>query len=236
MTSRTEQIRIPDGAEFSGHLVLPESGTGPGVVVIQEIFGVNDYIKGACDRLARLGYVALAPDLYWRLEPGIAIDESEAGGLQKAYGFVGRLDFAKAGDDAVAALEHLRGLPEVTEGKAGILGFCLGGGIAYIVAALSDPVTCVSYYGSAIPDALGLAGQVRCPILFHFGGSDDRIPVDKQEAVRNAFAHHPGTEFHVHEGAGHAFDNHNSAVMHHERASREAWAETADFLKRTLPV
>src|ERR1700694_1983607 len=107
MTSRTEQIRIPDGAAFSGHLVLPESGTGPGVVVVQEIFGVNDYIKGACDRLARLGYVALAPDLYWRLEPGIAIDESEAGGLQKAYGFVGRLDFAKAGDDAVAALEHL---------------------------------------------------------------------------------------------------------------------------------
>jgi carboxymethylenebutenolidase len=236
MTSRTEQIRAHDGGEFTGHLALPDSGYGPGIVVIQEIFGVNDYIKGACERLANLDYVALAPDLYWRLGPGIAIDEKGPGGLDRAYGLVGRLDFAKAGDDAITALEHLGGLPEVTGGKAGILGFCLGGGVAYMVAALSDPATCVSYYGSAVPDALALARNVRCPILFQFGGADDRIPIEKQQAVKQAFANHPGTEFHVHEGAGHAFDNHNAATMHHERAAREAWAQTADFLKRTLPV
>ena len=236
MTKRAEQIRAHDGGEFPGHLELPKSGSGPGMVVIQEIFGVNDYIKGACDRLAKLGYTTLAPDLYWRLGPGISIDEQEPGGLQEALGLVGRLDFAKAGDDATAALEHLRGLPEVAGGKAGILGFCLGGGISYMVAALSDPVTCVSYYGSAVPDALGLAGQVTCPILFHFGGADDYIPAEKQEAIRAAFAHHSTTEFHVHEGAGHAFDNDNAPAMHHERAAREAWAQTADFLNRTLPV
>ena len=236
MTSRTESIRAHDGGEFPAHLALPESGFGPGLVVIQEIFGVNDYIKGACERLAKLGYVALAPDLYWRLGPGIAIDEKEPGGLQRAFGHVRQLDFANAHDDATAALEHLRGLPELVGGKAGILGFCLGGGVSFMVAALSDPVTCVSYYGSAVPDALGLARNVRCPILFHFGGADDYIPAEKQQAVREAFAHHPGTEFHVHEGAGHAFDNHNAATMHHERAAREAWAQTADFLNRTLPV
>jgi carboxymethylenebutenolidase len=234
--SRTEPIRAHDGGTFSSHLALPTSESGPGMVVIQEIFGVNDYIKGVCERLAKLGYVALAPDLYWRLGSGIAIDEKDPDGLQRAFGHVGRLDFAKAGDDATAALEHLRGLPEVAGGNVGILGFCLGGGVAYMVAALSDPVTCVSYYGSGVPDTLGLAGQVRCPILFHFGGADDRIPIEKQQAVREAFAYHPGTEFHVHEGAGHAFDNHNAAMMHHERAAREAWAQTADFLKRTLPV
>ena len=179
MTSRAEQICAPDGGEFPSHFALPKSGSGPGMVVIQEIFGVNDYIKGACERLANLGYMALAPDLYWGLGPTIAIDENEHGGLQKAFGYVERLDFAKAGDDSTAALEHLRGLPEVVGGKAGILGFCLGGGISYMVAARSDPVTCVSYYASAIPDALGLAGQVRCPILFHFGGADDRIPIEK---------------------------------------------------------
>ena len=236
MTSRTERIRAHDGGEFEGHLALPESGFGPGLVVIQEIFGVNDYIKGACERLAKLGYVALAPDLYWRLGPGIAIDEKEPGGLERAFGHVRQLDFAKAHDDATAALEHLRGLPELLGGKAGILGFCLGGGVSFMVAALSDPVTCVSYYGSAVPDALGLARNVSCPILFHFGGADDYIPAEKQEAIREAFAHHPETEFHVHEGAGHAFDNHNAPMMHHERAAREAWAQTADFLKRTLPV
>jgi carboxymethylenebutenolidase len=236
ITSRAEQIRALDGGEFPGHLALPKSGSGPGMVVIQEIFGVNHYIKGACERLANLGYTSLAPDLYWRLGPTIAIDEKEPGGLQKAFGYVGRLDFAKAGDDATSALEHLRGLPEVVGGKAGILGFCLGGGISYMVAALSDPVTCVSYYGSAVPDALGLAGQVRCPILFHFGGADDYIPTEKQQAIREAFAHHPTAEFHVHAGAGHAFDNYNAPMMHHERAAREAWAQTADFLNRTLPV
>ena len=236
MTSRTEQIRAHDGGEFPGHLALPEVGSGPGMVVIQEIFGVNDYIKGACERLATLGYVALAPHLYWRLGPGIAIDEKEPDGLQRAFGHVGRLDFAKAGDDATAALEHLQGLPEVAGGKAGILGFCIGGGVSYMVAVLSNPATCVSYYGSAVPDALDLAGQVKCPILFHFGSADNYIPAEKQQAVKEAFAQHSGTEFHVHEGAGHAFDNHNAAMMHHERAAREAWAETADFLKRTLPV
>jgi len=234
--SRTEQIRAHDGARFQGHLALPDLGSGPGLVVVQEIFGVNGYIKSVCERLAKLGYVALAPDLYSRLGPGIAIDEKEPGGLQKAFGYVGRLDFAKAGDDAAASLEHLRDLPEVTNGRAGILGFCLGGGIAYMVAAMSDPVTCVCYYGSAIPDALGLAGQVRCPILFHFGGADDYIPAEKQRAVREAFAHHPRAEFHVHEGAGHAFDNHNAPAMHHERAASEAWIQTIEFLSRTLAV
>jgi carboxymethylenebutenolidase len=236
MTSRTEQIRAHDGGELAGYLALPKSGSGPGLVVIQEIFGVNDYIKGVCERLAKLGYVAMAPDLYWRLEPGIAIDEKEPGGLQKAFDHVGRLDFAQAGDDAVAAFEHLRGLPEVAGGRVGIIGFCLGGGISYMVAALSDPVTCVSYYGSAIPNALQLAGQVECPVLFHFGGADDYIPAEKQQAVREAFAQNARAEFHVHEGAGHAFDNHNAAMFHHERAARDAWAQTVDFLKRTLPV
>lgn len=158
ITSRTEEIRIPDGGEFPGYLALPESGAGPGLVVIQEIFGVNGYIKDACERLAKLVYVVLAPDLYWRFGSGIAIDEKESGGLQRAFGIVGRLDFAKAGDDAIAALEHLRGLPEVTRRQAGILGFCLGGGIAYMVAALSGPVTCVSYYGSALLQGYPLLG------------------------------------------------------------------------------
>ncbi len=235
-TNRTEQVRAHDGGRFLGHVALPDGGSGPGLVVIQEIFGVNGYIKGVCGRLAKLGYVAMAPDLYWRLSPGVAIDEKDSDGLPRAFGYVGQLDFAKAADDATAALEHLRGLPEVASGKAGILGFCLGGGIAYVVAALSDPVTCISYYGSAVPDALGLARQVRCPILFHFGDADDYIPAKKQEAVREAFAHHAGTEFHVHEGAGHAFDNHNAAVMYQERAARQAWIQTIEFLKRTLPL
>ena len=235
-TSRTEKIRALDGGEFAGYLALPDSGSGPGLVVIQEIFGVNDYIKNCCQRLSELGYLALAPDLYWRLDSGIAIDEREPSGLQRALGYVRRLDFTKARDDGTAALEHIRGLPELVGRQAGILGFCLGGNIAFMVAAVSNPVTCVSYYGSAISDTLNLATQISCPILFHFGDADANIPLKKQQAIMKAFARHPQAEFHVHEGAGHAFDNYNAAMMYQEQASREAWAQTVDFLKRTLPL
>src|ERR1700716_3874310 len=101
----------------------------------------------------------MAPDMCWRSGPGIAMEEQEPGALPKAFGYVGQLDFTKATDDAIAALEHLRGVSEVAGGKAGILGFCMGGNISYMVAALSDPVTCVSYYGASSPD---FASQVKC--------------------------------------------------------------------------
>jgi carboxymethylenebutenolidase len=232
--SRTETFRAHDGGEFTGYLALPEAGSGPGMVVLQEIFGVNGYIRDAADRLAGLGYVALAPDLYWRIEPGVELDEREEGALERAFGYMQRLDFAKAADDAVAALEHLRGLPEV-RGGAGVLGFCLGGGLSYMVAAADGPDTCVSYYGSAVPDALGMAGDVRCPILFHFGGADSYIPDEKRQAVQTAFRGRDA-EFHVHPGAGHAFDNWNADMFHHPEAARNAWAQTVDFLSRTLPT
>jgi len=234
--TRTERIQAHDGGWFAGHLALPDSGSGPGMVVIQEIFGVNGYIKGACERLAKLGYVAMAPDLYWRIEPGIAVDERSGDFLQRGFGYVQRFDFEKGADDAVAALEHLRKAPEVEGGKAGILGFCLGGGISYLVAALASPDVCVSYYGSAVPDALGMAGQLECPVLFHFGTADEYLPAAKQEQVRTAFAGRRDVEIHVHQGANHAFDNHVATVFHHPQAAAEAWRQTSDFLRRNLPV
>lgn len=234
MPNRTETITARDGGRFSAHLSLPESGSGPGMVVIQEIFGLTRYIREAADRLAGLGYVALAPDLYWRLEPGVDLDEQRPDSLQRAFEYMGRLDFAQAADDAAAALDHLRRLPEVT-GGSGIIGFCLGGGISYFVAAEAEPDTCVSYYGSAVPNALAMAGQVRCPILFHFGAADEYIPPEKRAEVEEAFAGRDA-EFHVHEGAGHAFDNWNAAMFHHRPAAEEAWGQTVEFLKRTLPV
>jgi carboxymethylenebutenolidase len=234
--TRTETVRARDGHEFPAHIALPSAGRGPGLVVIQEIFGLNEYIKDACGRLAGLGYVALAPDLYSRIEPGVAIDEREPDGLQDAFGYMQKLDFQKAVDDAIDSLQQLKRLPEVDGGRAGILGFCLGGGIAYFVAARSDPDVCVSYYGSAVPGGLGEAGAVKCPILFHFGTADDYISPDQREAVKNAFDGRPEVEFHLHEDANHAFDNWRSPVFHHERAAKEAWGQTAGFLKRTFPA
>jgi carboxymethylenebutenolidase len=233
---REERIRAADGHEFAGHLVVPESGSGPGMIVVQEIFGLTDYIKGVCTRLSELGYVALAPALYSRIDPNVALDERQPDAMPQAFGMMQRLDVPQAVRDAAESLAHLRTLPEVRDGRAGIIGFCLGGGIAYFVAADSDPDVAVCYYGSAIPAELGRADKVHCPVLFEFGDADEYISAEQREAVKQAFEGRPHTEFHVHSGANHAFDNHNASMFHHPEAAARAWAETSAFLSREFPV
>jgi carboxymethylenebutenolidase len=215
------------------HVVVPDGGNGPGIVLPMEIFGVGPYIEQAAERLARLGYTVLAPDLYWRIAPG-ATPAHDADGLQEAFGLVQKLDVPAAVGDAVDALHHLRSMPE-TRGRAGVLGFCLGGTLAYLVAAHGDPDVAVAYYGSGIHDAVDQGDAITCPMLFHYGSRDDYIPADKVEVVRAAFADREGMEFHVHD-AGHAFDNAEAPMFYDASASQAAWAQTVDFLARTLPV
>ncbi len=233
---REERIRAADGHEFAGYVAVPDAGAGPGMIVVQEIYGLTEYIQGVCARLAGLGYVALAPALYSRIELDGGLDERLPDSLPQAFAAMQRLDVPQAVADTAAALGHLRGLPEVTGGRAGIIGFCLGGGIAYLVAAGSNPDVAVCYYGSAIPGALDRAGDVRCPVLFEFGDADSYITAEQRDAVRVAFSGRPHTEFHIHAGANHAFDNHNAAQFHHPEAAASAWEETSAFLRRELPV
>jgi carboxymethylenebutenolidase len=232
---RVEHIRGSDGHDFTGYLTLPASGSGPGMVVAQEIFGVTEYIQDVCARLSGLGYVALAPDLYSRIDGESVIDERSENALPRAFGSMQKLDMPQAALDAARALEHLRGLPEVTDRRAGIIGFCLGGGIAYFVAAAAEPDVAVMYYGSAIPTGLALAPEVHCPALFHFGDADEYITAEQRAAVEQAFAGREHTEFHLHHGPNHAFDNHN-AHFHHPEAAAAAWKQTVAFLATEFPA
>ena len=220
---------------MGGWLAVPDRGGGPGLVVLQEIFGITGYIKEVCDRLAGLGYVALAPELYSRLEPDLVLDERLPDSLPKAFQAMQRLDVPQAADDAAAALQHLRALPEVGGEKVGVIGFCLGGGIAYMVAAASDPAIAVCYYGSAIPGAIDRARDVTCPILFHFGEDDAYINTAQRRAVAHAFAGRRGVEIHVHPASGHAFDNHDAAMFSRPQAAAQAWEQTKAFLEYHLP-
>ncbi|MGH2821268.1 MAG: dienelactone hydrolase family protein [Actinomycetota bacterium] len=227
--TRTERITASDGS-FDAHLALPEPGRGPGIVLCQEIFGVNDYIHAAANRLASRGFVVAAPDLFWRMEPHVALPHDEDG-LNRAMGFAQRLDAGGAVEDCDATLQHLRSLPEVA-GPTGVLGFCLGGTLAYLLAARSDPGFAVSYYGSGVPDALDAAAGITCPLLLHFGGNDPYIPRDAVERARAALEGRDDVEFHIHEGAGHAFDNHEAPMFHDPQAAEAAWRLTAGFLER----
>jgi carboxymethylenebutenolidase len=221
------------GGDMTMFTWLPLSGRGPGILLLQEIFGVGDYIRDVAVRLAAAGYVVGAPDVFWRFAPRWAAGNDEAG-MTASFEQVGRLDRELAVTDCIAALEALETLDEVV-GTPGVLGFCLGGTLAWAVALAADPAVCVSYYGSGVPDMLGSIDTVTCPTLFHFGRDDAFIPAEGVERLNTAIAGKPNFTLNV-EIAGHAFDNHHSERFFAEGAAQAAWAKTMAFLVKHLPV
>lgn len=209
MTGSFIDIQAKDGGSFKGYLSLPPAGSGPGLVVLQEIFGVNEAIRATADYFAEEGYVVLAPDMFWRLEPMVELGYSEAD-FAKAFDYFGRFDFAKAVEDMTATVDHLKGMAEVT-GKDGkqvaALGYCLGGKLAYLAAAHAGVDAAIGYYGVRIDQDLDLKDRITCPLLLHFGGADDHVPQDSVEKIQAAFADRDDVMINVYEGAPHAFAN-----------------------------
>jgi carboxymethylenebutenolidase len=232
-TQRDEQVTIGDDGDMTLPVWIPASGRGPTILLLQEIFGVGPYIRAVGERLAEAGYVVGAPDLFWRFAPGWVAGHDEAG-LAASMKQVANLDPERAVADSVAALGHLAGLPE-SDGRPGVMGFCLGGTLAFGVAAADDPAACVSYYGSGVPGMVDRLDDVTCPTLFHFGSTDAYIPAEGVEALGAAIAGRSGFVLNV-EAAGHAFDNHESEMFHDEAAAKAAWAKTMAFLAEHLPV
>ena len=230
MTPQTVTVPTPDG-DMPGHLWLPEGGRGPGLLLLQEIFGISRYIRQRAQDLAELGYVVLAPELYWRLDVS-AVPEGP-GAIEDAMALAGRIDWEAAIRDSVDALAALRSRPEV-EGGAGVVGFCFGGGLGFNVAAVDSPDLLVSYYGSALPDLLGLAPRVTAPSLHHFGLADSFIDRASVERVREVVCQNPEARFETYEGADHAFDN-PDFQFHDAEASGLAWRRTVEFLAERLP-
>jgi carboxymethylenebutenolidase len=230
-----EAVIVPtEAGQMPARLWLPPSGRGPGLLLLQEIFGVSNYIQRRGADLAEAGYVVLAPELYWRLD-ATPIDESAPGAIEEAMGRAGKLDWATTVEDAVAGLRHVRARDEVS-GGIGVIGFCFGGGLAFNVAAVEEVDALVSYYGSALPNLLDLAPQVRAPSLHHFGTADAYLDADTVATIREAVTSGGArVEFELYEGANHAFDN-DVFVLHHPAASRLAWQRTLAFLARELPV
>ncbi len=231
MAARRDEVAVEDG-RFGVHVVVPDEPNGAAILLIQEIFGVGAYITAVADRLGDLGYVVGAPDLFWRFAPGHAADHDDAG-LQQSMELVQQLDVEKATTDCLATLAHLRGLPEV-RGRAGIVGFCLGGTLAVACALAGDPDAVVSYYGSGVPDMVDQLGSITAPTLLVFGGQDPFIPAEQIEPVVAAVPQLPRIELHVEPDAGHAFDNHEAPVFHHAEAAARTWELARAFLAEHL--
>jgi carboxymethylenebutenolidase len=199
---KTEWITLAPG--FAGYLALPPAGSGPGLVLWQEIFGVNAHIRALAEQYALDGFVVLAPDAFWRQAPQVELgyggpDFARAIELMKAY----------SGPDALSDIAHsvaaLRNRPEVAGRKVGSFGYCMGGRLAYLAAATAGVDAAVAYYGGGIQGQLDRAASITCPVQFHYAEQDDNIPLAAVEQVRGAMAG-KGAEVHVYRGAHHGFN------------------------------
>ena len=155
-------------------------GPAPAVVVIQEIFGVNHVVRDVADELAAQGYLAIAPDLFWRIEPGIDItDQTEAEWKKGLRAVSTRFDVDKGVEDIAATIDAVRADPRC-DGKVGAVGYCLGGRLAFLTATRTDVDACVSYYGVGIESLLGEADQLTRPLLLHIAEEDGFVPKEAQ--------------------------------------------------------
>jgi carboxymethylenebutenolidase len=231
MNSSSISISSHDGQQFDAYLSLPPTGRGPGLVIIQEIWGVNEHIKAVADQYAMDGYVVLAPDVFWRQQANVNLKYNEAD-TQKAFQLMTNLDEAHAVADLVSTANALRARPEVS-GKLGAIGFCMGGLLSYQLAASGAVDAAVCYYGGGIQNHLDKAPKVQCPILFHYAALDGYIPATAVADVKKAFAGRANAQFHVYEGVDHGF-NCWGRPMYQQRAAALARGRTLAWLSEQL--
>lgn len=231
--SKTLTIPSKEGPLFSAYLALPkaEKSNGSIVIVLQEIFGVNHSIRETCDQFAKLGFIACAPDMFWRIKPylDLGYDEKDREiGLQCYQQF----NIELALQDIASTIQALKKRKDVT-GKVIVLGFCLGGKLAYLTAAQNEVDAAVCYYGGGIHEHLDKAKDIHCPIQFHFGGDDAHISAKNVGAIREAFKGSAQAEIYVYPDAEHAFSN-PDRPSYHKASADEAHTRVVNFLKTLI--
>jgi carboxymethylenebutenolidase len=231
MTGQDVVIRGADG-QFGGYLAAPAAGRGPAIVVIQEIFGVNPVMRAIADDLAARGYFALAPDLFWRLEPGVELTDKSDAEWKRAFDLMGRFDQDKGVGDVQATIAHLHQVPGCT-GKVGAVGYCLGGLLAYLVAARTDVDASVGYYGVNIQEKLSEAKNIKSPLMLHVAGKDQFVPAEAQKKMSEGLKGNSQITIHLYPEMDHAFARIGGA--HYDKANAElANGRTATFFRQHL--
>ncbi len=197
-------IKAADGGSFSAYLATPKSGRGPGIVVIQEIFGVNAGIRAIADRLAAQGFTALAPDLFWRIEPNIQITDKTEAEWKRAIELYQTFDKDKGMTDIRSTIAALRAHPAST-GKVGAVGYCLGGLLAYLCATRTDADAAVGYYGVGIDGLLGEAKNIKKPLMLHIAEEDKFVDKAAQGRIKDGLKGNRLVTIHAYPGCDHAF-------------------------------
>lgn len=217
------KLKARDGHQLDAYVARPAATPRGGVVVVQEMYGLNTYLQAVCEFYAAHGYVAIAPALYDRHRPGLVFDYSKedhdrAQQVYKNWNFDLALDDMDAARDAVAA-----------EGRVGLVGFCWGGTLAWLAACRRDYACAVAYYGSMMPDYA--TEPSRCPVIAHIGDQDTTMPPRRIDSFRQA---QPTVPVYIYAGAQHGFDNRDRLPRYHEKACREAREHTLAFFAKHI--
>ena len=216
---------------FSAYCARPAGTPRAAIVVIQEIFGVNAGIRCKCDRLAEAGYVALAPDLFWRLEPGVELDPDIEPEFKRALELMGRCEQDLAVRDIEATIRHARNVLGVK--KVGAVGYCLGGRLAYMTAARTDVDASVGYYAVGIPDLLREKHGIAHPLMLHIAGADHFVGPDQQRAMHEGLDDHPKVTLCDYPGLDHGFAT-EIGQRRNEDGAELADSRTAAFFAENL--
>jgi carboxymethylenebutenolidase len=232
MSGSTISIKGTDGT-FSGYLSMPPKG-GPGVVVIQEIFGVNTWVRSVCDMFAREGFVALAPDLFWRIKPHVELHPVFEEDFNEAVeGYYKKFDVDKGMQDIQAAITTLRGVKGCT-GKVGNIGFCLGGLLSYLAATRTDADASSSYYGVGIDGKLDEAAKIKKLLQLHIAGADPYVPAEALAKIQAAVKGKSGVEVLVYPGLDHGFARDTDAKHYSAEGTKQAHGRTLAMFRTAL--
>lgn len=227
----TIAISGPDGS-FSAYLAQPATGQGAGIVLLQEIFGVNAVMREAADLFAQAGFFVLVPDLFWRIEPGVDLTDKSEAEWHRAFDLMKRFDIATGVADIQTAITALRKFPGVS-GKVGTVGYCLGGLLAYLTATRTDSDATVGYYGINIQNFLGEASTIQKPLMLHVAGKDEFHPPEAQAVVAEGLGGNAHVTLHSYPEMNHAFARPGGA--HYDAANAElANTRSITFFRQNL--
>lgn len=225
-------IKSLEARDFSAYCALPAAGKGPGLIVIQEIFGVNANMRKICDDYAAMGYVAVCPDLFWRQEPGVQITDQSPAEWDHAFELYKGFDVEAGVRDLLSTLAHMRAMRECN-GKIGVVGYCLGGKLAYLMAARSDVDASVGYYGVELDKYADEMHDIRMPLMLHIAGLDKYMPPEIRAPFLQAVARNPVVTPYVYENVDHAFAR-IGGQNYNKEAADLANKRTEEFFARYL--
>jgi len=227
----TQIETIDDSGAFDAYVAQPAGTPRAAIIVIQEIFGVNAGIRQKCDDWAAKGYLAIAPDLFWRVEPGVELDADVPEEFQRALGLMGKFNQDAGIRDIEATIRFARA--QTNGGKVGVVGYCLGGRLAFMTAARTDADASVGYYGVGIDNLLGEKHGIARPVLLHIAGADHFVTPDVQAKMHEGLDDHPRVTIFDYPGEDHGFAA-QTGNRRSEAAAQLADERTAEFFAETL--